>query len=114
MSTLIGTIVLWAALKLPIKQTNISDWSIVLGCGICFPLGVITATFTGHERKTNHFTPARMSAPCASHCYPAFKDATSLIHMAVVYGNRINSAPAQPNCNESQCANCVRDSYGPA
>ena len=26
---------------------------------------------TGHERKTNHLAPARMSAPCASHCYPA-------------------------------------------
>ena len=34
-------------------------------------LSVITSVITGHERKTNHFTPARMSAPRASHCYPA-------------------------------------------
>ena len=31
----------------------------------------ITSGFTGHERKTNHFTPARMSAPCATLCYPS-------------------------------------------
>ena len=33
---------------------------------------VITSAITGHERKSNHFAPARMSAPCASHCYTAF------------------------------------------
>ena len=32
----------------------------------------ITSAITGHERKSNHFAPARMSAPCASHCYAAF------------------------------------------
>ena len=35
-------------------------------------LSVITSAITGHERKSNHFAPARMSAPCASHCYTAF------------------------------------------
>ena len=29
----------------------------------------LTSVITGHERETNHFTPARMSAPRASHCY---------------------------------------------
>ena len=33
---------------------------------------VITSVITGHERKTNHFTPARTSAPSASHCYHAW------------------------------------------
>ena len=33
---------------------------------------VITSAITGHERKSHHFAPARMSAPCASHCYPAY------------------------------------------
>ena len=31
----------------------------------------ITSAITGHERESNHFAPARMSAPCASHCYAA-------------------------------------------
>ena len=31
----------------------------------------ITSTITGHERKTNHFAPARISAPRASYCYAA-------------------------------------------
>ena len=35
-------------------------------------LSGITSAITGHERKSNHFAPARMSAPCASHCYTAF------------------------------------------
>ena len=35
-------------------------------------LSWITSAITGHERKSNHFAPARMSAPCASHCYTAF------------------------------------------
>ena len=34
-------------------------------------LSGITSGFTGHERKANHFTPARMSTPCATFCYPA-------------------------------------------
>ena len=34
-------------------------------------LALITSGFTGHEPKTNHFTPARMSAPCATLCYTA-------------------------------------------
>ena len=33
--------------------------------------GWITSGFTGHELKSNHFTPARMSAPRATLCYPA-------------------------------------------
>ena len=36
--------------------------------------GWITSGFTGHERESNHFTPARMSAPRATLCYPAFRD----------------------------------------
>ena len=31
----------------------------------------ITSGFTGHERTSNHFTPARLSAPCATLCYTA-------------------------------------------
>ena len=31
----------------------------------------ITLVITGHERETNHLTLARMSAPCATHCYSA-------------------------------------------
>ena len=30
---------------------------------------VITSAIAGHERKSNHFTPARMSAPCPTLCY---------------------------------------------
>ena len=36
-----------------------------------FSLRWITSGLTGHERKANHFTPARMSAPCATLCYPS-------------------------------------------
>ena len=32
-------------------------------------LSRITSAITGHERKSNHFAPARMSAPCA--CTPS-------------------------------------------
>ena len=31
----------------------------------------ITSVITGHEQKANHLAPARLSAPCASHCYVA-------------------------------------------
>ena len=31
---------------------------------------VITSGFTGHEQTSNHFTPARVSAPRATLCYP--------------------------------------------
>ena len=33
----------------------------------------ITTGITGHERKTNHFAPARLSAPRASPCYAAIR-----------------------------------------
>ena len=36
-------------------------------------LSVITSGFTGHEQISNHFTPARVSAPCATLCYIAIK-----------------------------------------
>ena len=34
-------------------------------------LGLLTVGFTGHERETIHWPPARMSAPCATLCYPS-------------------------------------------
>ena len=49
--------------------------------------GWITSGFTGHERKSNHFTPARMSAPCATLCYPAFPS-TSPTNLASQHGFR--------------------------
>ena len=47
----------------------------------------ITPGFTGHERKFNHFTPARMSALCATLCYPAFPS-TSPTNVASQHGFR--------------------------
>ena len=38
---------------------------------LCNSESRITSGFTGHEQESNHFAPARMSAPCASHCYHA-------------------------------------------
>ena len=46
---------------------------------------VITSGFTGHEQTSNHFTPARMSAPCASYCYPAIRFAVAVDFMASVW-----------------------------
>ena len=52
------------------------QWNIFIECAFCISLySRITSGFTGHERKSNHFTPARMSAPCATLCYVAISDA---------------------------------------
>ena len=48
-------------------------------------LSRITSAITGHEREPNHFTPARMSAPCASHCYHASETSYfSVAHTSLV------------------------------
>ena len=55
-------------------------------------LSRITSTITGHEREPNHFAPARMSAPCASHCYHASVGSEPTVQSAWQANNNSNAA----------------------
>ena len=54
------------------RPVMLSVWFVTKRMYIRLPSVVgITSGFTGHERTSNHFTPARLSAPCATLCYAA-------------------------------------------
>ena len=54
----------------------------------------ITSMITGHERKTNHLTPARMSAPCASYCYHAIMSRSSSLGSPAFVPSAIQTSAA--------------------
>ena len=53
-------------------------------CEFCGTPSRIPSGFTGHERTSNHFTPARMSAPCATLCYPRLVTIWGQTHLASI------------------------------